>query len=66
MLLFPLARVIVLVPIIFIPLFFEVPAVVFAGLWFLMQVLQGTAELLTPSRAAASRGGRISAASSPG
>jgi membrane associated rhomboid family serine protease len=52
MLLFPLARVIVLVPIIFIPLFFELPAVVFAGLWFLIQVLQGTVELLGPSKGA--------------
>ena len=33
--LFPLARVVVLVPVIFVPLFFEVPAFVFAGLWFL-------------------------------
>src|ERR1700716_2090860 len=47
--LFPLARVIVLVPILFIPLFFEVYASVFVGLWFLLQVLQGTAELLMPS-----------------
>jgi membrane associated rhomboid family serine protease len=46
---FPLARIVVLVPILFLPLFFEVPAVVFAGLWFLMQVMQGTAELLMPS-----------------
>ena len=63
--LFPLARVIVLVPIIFIPLFFEVPAVVFAGLWFLIQVLQGTARTAPAvEQAAASPGGRISAASS--
>jgi membrane associated rhomboid family serine protease len=47
--LFPLARVIVLVPIIFIPLFFEVPAVVFVFIWFILQVLQGTAEILAPS-----------------
>jgi membrane associated rhomboid family serine protease len=47
--LFPAARVIVLVPIIFIPLFFAVPAVVFAGLWFLMQVLQATTELFLQS-----------------
>jgi len=47
--LFPLARVVVVVPILFIPLFFEVPAVVFAGLWFLIQVFQGTVELLVPS-----------------
>jgi membrane associated rhomboid family serine protease len=47
--LFPLARLIVVVPILFLPLFFEVPAIVFAGLWLVMQVLQGTAELFIPS-----------------
>jgi membrane associated rhomboid family serine protease len=47
--LFPLARVIVLVPILFLPLFFEVPAYVFIGIWFLIQVFQGTTELLTAS-----------------
>jgi membrane associated rhomboid family serine protease len=46
--LFPLARVIILVPILFLPLFFEVPAFFFAGLWFLIQLLQGTAEFLMP------------------
>ena len=47
--LFPLARVIVLVPIIFIPLFFELQAFVFVGLWFLIQLLQGAASLSLPS-----------------
>ncbi len=47
--LFPFARVIVLVPILFLPLFFELHAILFIGLWFIMQVLQGTAELLRPS-----------------
>jgi membrane associated rhomboid family serine protease len=46
---FPLARVVVLVPILFFPFFFEVPGIVFAGLWLLLQVLQGTAELFSPS-----------------
>jgi membrane associated rhomboid family serine protease len=46
---FPLARVVVLVPVIIIPFFFEVPAFVFIGLWFLLQVLQGTMELLLSS-----------------
>jgi membrane associated rhomboid family serine protease len=46
---FPLARVVVLVPILFIPLFFELYAFVFIGIWFLLQILQGTAELLMPS-----------------
>jgi rhomboid family protein len=45
--LFPFARLVVLVRILFLPFFFEVPAIVFAGLWFLMQVLQGTADLFT-------------------
>jgi membrane associated rhomboid family serine protease len=47
--LFPLARVIVLVPVLFIPLFFEVPALVFIGMWFLIQLFQGAFELLLPS-----------------
>ena len=45
--LFPLARIIVVVP-----LFFEMPALVFAGLWFIMQLLQGATELLAPSTGA--------------
>src|SRR5712672_4641353 len=47
--LFPLARVVVVVPILFIPLFFEVYAFVFIGLWFLLQIFQLMAELLQPS-----------------
>jgi membrane associated rhomboid family serine protease len=47
--LFPMAWVVVVVPILFIPLFFEVPAIVFIGFWFLTQVLQGTVELFAPS-----------------
>jgi membrane associated rhomboid family serine protease len=47
--LFPLARVVVVVPILFIPLFFEVYASVFVGLWFLIQIFQGTLGLLLPS-----------------
>jgi membrane associated rhomboid family serine protease len=47
--LFPLARVVVVVPIIFIPLFFEVYASVFVGLWFLIQIFQGALELVLPS-----------------
>src|ERR1700704_1655662 len=47
--LFPLARVVVVVPILFIPLFIEVYAFVFIGLWFLLQLFQSTMELLQPS-----------------
>ena len=47
--LFPLAKLIVVIPIFFFPFFFEVPALLFAGLWFLMQFVQGTIELVSPS-----------------
>ena len=50
--LFPWARIIVLVPVIFIPLFFELSAMVFIGLWFAVQVLQGVTELFTTSTGA--------------
>lgn len=45
---FPFAWVRILVPILFIPLFFSIPAMLFAGLWFFIQVFQGTSELLMP------------------
>jgi membrane associated rhomboid family serine protease len=47
--LFPYASVIVLVPIVFVPLFFALPAIVFVGLWFLIQLLEGSVELFMPS-----------------
>jgi membrane associated rhomboid family serine protease len=50
---FPFAWVRVIVPILFIPLFFWVPAMVFAGLWFLLQVFQGATEIMNPSAGAA-------------
>jgi membrane associated rhomboid family serine protease len=46
---FPTARITLLVPIIIIPLIFTVPAVVFAAVWFGIQVLQGAWETLRPS-----------------
>ena len=42
--LFPFSRIIVVVPILFLPLFFAIPAIVFVGLWFMLQV---TAEIFT-------------------
>jgi membrane associated rhomboid family serine protease len=42
---FPAARLVVIVPILFIPLFFEVRAVVFAMVWFLMQFIPGILSL---------------------
>ena len=38
---FPAARLVVIVPILFIPVFFEVRAVIFAMIWFFMQVIPG-------------------------
>ena len=45
---FPYAWVRVLFIVVIIPLFFNVPALVFAGLWFFMQVVQGASELFNP------------------
>ncbi|TAJ19533.1 MAG: rhomboid family intramembrane serine protease [Planctomycetota bacterium] len=39
--LFPRARVVVFLPILILPALFEVPAVVFLALWFLLQIAQG-------------------------
>ena len=35
---FPYARVTILIPILFFPLFFEVPAIAFLGFWVIMQL----------------------------
>jgi membrane associated rhomboid family serine protease len=45
---YPTARVITIVPIVFIPLFIPVPAVLFALIWFLLQVWQGTSAIARP------------------
>jgi membrane associated rhomboid family serine protease len=47
--LFPFSRVIVLIPVLFLPLFFEVPAMMFTGLWFVFQLLGAAADRLIPS-----------------
>ena len=39
--LFPLSRVIVMVPIFFFPFFFEVPAVLYLAWWFFIQLFSG-------------------------
>jgi len=46
--LYPKARISFFTLIIFIPLIFALPAVVFAVLWFALQVIQGTASLTGP------------------
>ena len=46
LLLYPHAKVVALVPIFFLPYFFEVPAVIFLGIWFLIQILSGIFSLV--------------------
>jgi membrane associated rhomboid family serine protease len=48
MALFPRSRIILLVPIFFIPFFFELQAGVYVLLWFIMQVVQGTVGMFLP------------------
>ena len=40
--LFPKSRVLTLIPIVFYPLFIEIPAFIYLGFWFLSQVLSGS------------------------
>ncbi|HDQ40123.1 MAG TPA: rhomboid family intramembrane serine protease [Desulfonatronum sp.] len=49
LLLYPHARVVAFVPIFFLPYFFEVPAVVFLGVWFLIQIVSGLFSLMFQS-----------------
>ncbi|AGW14625.1 rhomboid family intramembrane serine protease [Megalodesulfovibrio gigas] len=44
-LLYPHSRVLTLIPIIIIPYFVEIPALVFLGLWFLIQLISGLSTL---------------------
>lgn len=47
---FPYAWVNVLQPIVILPVFFLMPALLFAGLWFLSQVVQATSSLVAPGQ----------------
>jgi len=47
--LFPRARILTFIPIFIIPWFIEVPAVIFLGWWFLLQVFAGTIAQVLPS-----------------
>lgn len=47
--LFPRSRIIVLLPVLFIPLFFEVPAIVYLGVWFYSQLFSGVLSLAEPA-----------------
>jgi membrane associated rhomboid family serine protease len=45
-LLFPFARIVVLIPVFFFPFFFELPAVIYLGFWALSQLFSGTLALV--------------------
>ena len=47
--LFPYARVIVMVPILILPFFFELPAIVYLGFWMVTQIFSGTLALAGPN-----------------
>jgi membrane associated rhomboid family serine protease len=47
---FPRARVEVVMPIWFYPFFFELPAVLYLGFWFLSQLFSGTMALANPNQ----------------
>lgn len=51
---FPYAKVTILVPILFFPLFFEVPAIAFLGLWVIMQLHEMTTAALFSAMASQS------------
>jgi membrane associated rhomboid family serine protease len=48
LLLYPHARVVTVLPVLFYPLIFELPAVLYLGLWFLIQIWSGFASLRAP------------------
>jgi membrane associated rhomboid family serine protease len=48
LLLYPTARLVVMIPILFFPFFFELPAVFYLGFWFFSQLFNGTLALAGP------------------
>ena len=46
--LFPHARIVMFFPVLFIPFFFEVPALFYLGIWFFEQLFSGTLSLAAP------------------
>ena len=46
---YPGSKVLTLIPIFFYPLFVDLPAVVYLGLWFVMQLFSGTLALAAPA-----------------
>ena len=67
LLLYPHARILTLIPIFFYPLFVHIPALVYLGIWFLLQLTSGIQAFgqVAAGRPGGSPGGRMSAVSSP-
>lgn len=51
MIMFPKSTIISLVPIIIIPLFLPIPALIYIGIWFFGQLLSGTTSLMLSDNA---------------
>ena len=49
--LFPRARVVALVPLLWIPFFFRIPAFIYIGFWFFSQIMMGISDLFVPGQA---------------
>ena len=47
--LFPWARIVTVIPVLFFPFFFELPAIVVIGFWFAVQILNGAGALFITS-----------------
>ena len=50
LLLFPTARLVMMIPILFFPFFFEMPAVLYLGIWFFSQLYSATLALAGPGQ----------------
>jgi membrane associated rhomboid family serine protease len=50
MLWFPHSRLVMFLPLFFLPFFFEMPAFLYLGLWFIIQLMSGVLSLVEPSR----------------
>lgn len=46
--LYPYARIVIWIPIFFLPLFVEVPAIAFLGLWVIIQLYRATTAMVSP------------------
>lgn len=46
---FPRAKILIMVPILFFPIFFEAPAVIFLAFWFIQQIFSGALSLALPN-----------------